>query len=186
MAGIDANELTRLACLAARHGQSDREGWPAADRATVYAHSDYLYPHPHDDGVLIGSLAALDHLPAEIDAVVSLCRVGRAQVPARCESVQMWLVDQEGRNDNLDLVLTEASDVVAALRAEGKRVFLHCAEGRSRTAAVSALYGARHRGVPLDQAWRDVRDTLPAFAPEPFLRDAVERLARQGLTADTV
>lgn len=182
--GFDANELTRLACLAARHGRPDREGWPTADRATVYAHSDYLYPHPHDDGVWIGSLAALDHLPAEIDAVVSLCRVGRAQVPAKCESVQVWLVDQEGRNDNLDLVLTEASDVVAALRAEGKRVFLHCAEGRSRTAAVATLYGVRHRGVPLDQAWRDVRDTLPAFAPEPFLRDAVERLARRAAAVE--
>ncbi|WP_448256929.1 protein-tyrosine phosphatase family protein [Microbacterium aurum] len=148
--------------------------------------SDHLYRHPHDDGVWIGSLAALDRLPAEIDAVVSLCRVGCAQVPARCESVQVWLIDQDGRNHNLDLVLTEAVDAVAALRAEDKRGFLHCAEGRSRTAAVAALYGARHRGVALDQAWQDVRDTLPGFAPQPFLRNAVARLARRSSAADGV
>lgn len=83
---------------------------------------------------------------------------------------------QDGRNDNLELVLTEASDVVAALRSEGKRVFRHCAEGRSRTAAVAALYGVRHRGMPLDEAWQDVSDTLPGFAPQRFLRRAVGRV----------
>jgi ADP-ribosyl-[dinitrogen reductase] hydrolase len=184
--GIDANELTRLACLAARQGRPDREGWPAADRVTVHVHSDYLSPHPHDDGVWIGSLAALDRLPAAVDAVVSLCRVGRAQVPSGVENVQVWLVDQDDRNDNLDLVLTEASDVVAALRSEGKRVFVHCAEGRSRTAAVATLYGARHRGVAIDQAWKDVRGTLPGFAPQPFLKTAVDRLARRAGTAPAV
>ncbi|WP_413353908.1 ADP-ribosylglycohydrolase family protein [Microbacterium sp. 1P06AB] len=175
--GLDANELTRLACLAVRHGESDREGWPSAARATAYAGSDYLFRHPHDDGLWIGSLAALDRLPSEVDAVVSLCRVGRTQVPAGLESVQVWLVDQDDRNANLDLVLTEAADVVAELRREGKQVFLHCAEGRSRTSAVAALYGARHREIPLAQSWEDVRQTLPGFAPQRFLREAVERLA---------
>lgn len=138
-----------------------------------------MFRHPHDDRVWIGSIAALDRLPAEVDAVVSLCRIGRAQVPRGVESVQVWLVDQDDRNDNLDLVLTEAVDAVAALRREGKTVFLHCAEGRSRTSAVSTLYGVRHRGTPLDQAWRDVREVLPGFAPQRFLRDAVESIARR-------
>jgi len=177
--GVDANELTRLACLAARHGRCDREGWPNADRATVYAGSDFLFRHPHDRGVWIGSLAALDRLPAEVDAVVSLCRVGRRQVPARSEHVQVWLVDQDSRNANLDLVLAEAADAVAALRHEGRQVFLHCAEGRSRTSAVAALYGTRHRAMPLEQSWDDIRRTLPGFAPQRFLRAAVERVARR-------
>ncbi|MBD7956400.1 ADP-ribosylglycohydrolase family protein [Microbacterium sp. Sa4CUA7] len=178
--GVDANELTRLAVLAARHGRSDGEGWPMADRATVYAGSDHLFPHPHDEDVWIGSLAALDRLPDEVDAVVSLCRIGRAQMPADAESIQVWLVDQPDRNANLDRVLADAADMVAELRREGKRVFLHCAEGRSRTSAVAALYGARHRGIPLDQAWDDVRRTLPGFAPQQFLREAVARLAQRG------
>lgn len=174
--GVDANDLTRLACLAARSGWVDREGWPLAERARVYAGSDCLFPHPHDSGVWIGSLAALDRLPPEVDAVVSLCRVGTTQVPHDLESVQVWLVDQPDRNDNLDFVLAEAADVIAALRAEGKTVFLHCAEARSRTSAVATLYGARHRGVPLQAAWRDVQATLPAFAPQDFLRNAVGRI----------
>lgn len=88
----------------------------------------------------------------------------------------MWLIDQPDRNANLDFVLAEAADTVAALRAEGRTVFVHCAEGRSRTSTVAALYGARHRGIPLDRAWADVRDTLPGFAPQRFLREAVTRI----------
>lgn len=172
--GVDANELTRLACLAACGGAADRDGWPNADRAPVSMSSDHLYRHPHDDGVWLGSLAALDRLPPEVDAVVSLCRVGRTQVPEQLESVQVWLVDRPGKNANLDFVLTEAADVIAALRGEGKVVFVHCAEARSRTAAVAALYGVRHRGVGVTAAWRDVAAVLPDFAPAPFLRDAVD------------
>ncbi|WP_457100167.1 protein-tyrosine phosphatase family protein [Microbacterium sp. P5_E9] len=114
-----------------------------------------------------------------MDAVVSLCRVGTHQVPAGLESVQVWLIDQPDRNDNLDFVLAEAADAVATLRAEGRNVFLHCAEGRSRTSSVAALYGARHRGVRLDKAWDDVRATLPKFAPQGFLREAVARVAAE-------
>lgn len=180
--GIDANDLTRLTCLAARGGRTDRDGWPLSERATVYAGSDYLFEHPHDSGVWVGSLAALDRLPLEVDAVVSLCRVGTRQVPSAVESVQVWLVDQPDHNDNLDFVLTEAADTLAALRAEGKTVLLHCAEGRSRTSAVATLYAARHRGVPLERAWRDVKMTLPAFAPQLFLRDAVERINAVGVS----
>ncbi|MCR2784157.1 ADP-ribosylglycohydrolase family protein [Microbacterium sp. zg-B96] len=178
--GVDANDLTRLACLAARHGQPDSEGWPSAGLMPVYTRSDYLFRHPHDAGVWVGSLAALARLPREVDAVVSLCRVGTEQVPHGVESVQVWLVDQPHRNDNLDAVLTDAADVIADLRAAGHTVFVHCAEGRSRTSAVAALYGARHHDVPLTQAWQDVQATLPRFAPQTFLREAVERM----VTAD--
>ncbi|MFP1602970.1 ADP-ribosylglycohydrolase family protein [Microbacterium sp. 2216-1] len=174
--GYRASDLVRQAALATRNGASDAEGWPTAARQPTYPRSDFLARHPHDDGVWIGSLAALDRLPAEVDAVVSLCRVGTAQVPAHCEGVQVWLIDQPGRNPNLDIVLAEAADAVAALRAEGKRVFLHCAEGRSRTAAVAALYGGKHRGAELPQAWDDIRAALTGFAPQAFLQSAVERL----------
>lgn len=174
--GYRMNDLARLAALAARGGSADGEGWPVSPRQPIYAVSDFLAQHPHDPGVWIGSLAALDRLPTEVDAVVTLCRVGTAQVPDRCESVQVWLIDRDGRNPHLEFVLTEAADAVAALRAEGRTVFLHCAEGRSRTAAVAALYGARHRGVALETSWRDVRGALPAFAPQRFLREAVARI----------
>jgi ADP-ribosylglycohydrolase len=179
--GLDADDLTRLAVSAARHGRDDTNGWPSAGRVPVSR--EVLVRHPHDPHVLIGSIAALDDLPGEVDAVVSLCRVGTAQVPARCESVQVWLVDQPDRNANLDFVLTEAADVIATFRMEGKTVFVHCFEARSRTAAVAALYGARHRGVPLAQAWDDVHAALPESAAQEFLRDAVARIVEEGTSA---
>ena len=174
--GIRANDLVRWAVLAVRHGGADGDGWPAADHARVYPRSDFVFPHPHDDGVWIGSLAGLRRLPLAVDAVVSLCRVGTRDVPCELESIQVWLVDQDDRNDNLDFVLAEAADAVADLRREGRTVFVHCAEGRSRTSAVAALYSARHLGTALDRAWDDVRATLPGFAPRGFLRNAVERV----------
>ena len=60
--GLRAHDLTRLAVLAARGGAVDGHGWPLSPREPVFAHSDVLARHPHDDGVWIGSIAALDRL----------------------------------------------------------------------------------------------------------------------------
>lgn len=177
--GHDANDLTRLAVLAAKGGRPDRVGWPVAD--TVPS-DGFLHTaprrHPHDEGAWLGSQNALSKLPPSVGAVVSLCRVGAREVPSGLESVQVWLVDQPGQNNNLDVTLADATDVIAELRREGTEVFVHCAEARSRTAAVAALYGVRHCGVPLEQAWLDVARTLPHFAPAEFHREAVARLSK--------
>lgn len=189
--GLDANELTNLAFLAARGGRPTRDGWPAVPAMPT---GGFLHTaprrHPHDDGVWLGSLSALAELPVaspiepssspiepvEIGAVVSLSRVGTEQVPAGLESIRVWLIDEPGHNANLEWVLADAADTIAALRREGKQVFVHCAEARSRTAAVAALYGMRHRGIAPDKAWADVAAALPYFAPAQFHRDAVARL----------
>ncbi|RIX27893.1 ADP-ribosylglycohydrolase family protein [Amnibacterium setariae] len=177
-AGPGAADLVRAAVLAANGGLGDGTGWPAVDRVRPSG-PRVLVPHPHDDGVLLGSLAALDDLPPDVDAVVSLCRVGRRQVDRERtdrEQVAFWLVDRPGRNPNLDLVLRDAADAVAALRAEGRRVLVHCAEGRSRTPAVGALYAALHLGVPAQAALDEVVAALPDAAPAPFLQEAVLRI----------
>lgn len=115
---------------------------------------------------------------AEVDAVVSLCRVGTGQVRA-AEHVEVWLIDDSdpAKNPNLDLVLTDAADAVAAFRAEGKTVLLHCVQAQSRTPTVAALYAARHRGVPVEQALAEIVAALPAARSQQFLVDAVRRLA---------
>ncbi|GAA2753449.1 ADP-ribosylglycohydrolase family protein [Amnibacterium kyonggiense] len=171
--GLSAEDLTRAAVLAANGGLGDGTGWPAVDRVRPVG-PGVLVPHPHDDGVLLGSLAALDDLPPDVDAVVALCRIGRRQTDR--ERVAFWLVDQPGRNPNLDLVLQDAVDTIAALRAEGRRVLVHGAEGRSRTPAVGALYAAVHRGVAPSRALEDVAAALPDAAPAPFLEEAVLRI----------
>lgn len=175
--GLNANDLTSLAFLAARGGQPTAEGWPNVPAMPT---DGFLHTasrrHPHDDGVWLGSLSALAELPTEIGAVVSLSRIGAEQVPTGVESIRVWLIDEPGHNANLDWVLADAADTIAALRREGKQVFVHCAEARSRTAAVAALYGMRHRGIEHDQAWADVAAALPYFAPAQFHRDAVARI----------
>ena len=69
--------------------------------------------------------------------------------------------------------MEEAADAVAAYRAEGKRVLLHCVAAQSRTPSVAALYSVRHLGVAPEVALREVCDALPAASPNPALADVV-------------
>lgn len=182
--GLRAHDLVELAALAARGGEPDRHGWPTGARMD---YADFgvrraLTAHPHDKGVLLGAILDLDD--ATVDAVVSLCRIGVEQRRA-ADHVEVWLIDDAdpGKNPNLDLVLRDAADAVAALRAQGKTVLLHCVQAQSRTPSVAALYAALHRAVPVDQAFAEVVAALPAASPQPFLRQAVTRItatARQG------
>jgi ADP-ribosyl-[dinitrogen reductase] hydrolase len=113
---------------------------------------------------------------------VSLCRLSRAEVPAPGvrpqDHVEVWLADSAdpGHNPNLDLVLTQAADAVAVLRAEGRTVLIHCVDAVSRTPAVAALYAARHLGIPVQQALRDVHAVLPAARPNAAFVAALDRL----------
>ena len=111
--------------LAVARGGIDQVGWPLADTIDYadWGARGRLVPHPHDAQVLMGDDAVLDALPAGVDAIVSLCRVGRrtpGRVAAR-DHVTVWLVDspEPGANPNLDFVLADAADAVGSLRAEG-------------------------------------------------------------------
>ncbi|WP_167043489.1 ADP-ribosylglycohydrolase family protein [Salinibacterium sp. ZJ454] len=154
----------------------------AADDRLDYSHLgdiSTLVRHPHDEGVWLGAVGSLDALPDDVDAVVSLCRVGTAQVPARiAHHIEVWLIDkaEPHHNPNLDFVLTDAADAVAALRAEGRTVLLHCVQAQSRTPTVAALYAARHRGVPMEQALAEVSAALPAAWPNPAFREYLRGL----------
>jgi ADP-ribosyl-[dinitrogen reductase] hydrolase len=172
--GMTSRDLTELAVLAARGGTPDEDGWPSSSRFEPSG-VDTLVAHPHDSKVMLASLAGLDRLPSNIDAVVSLCRIGSHQTDL--EHVEFWLIDSVGSNPNLDLVLVDAVATVAALRAEGKGVAIHCFEARSRTSAVATLYATRELGVPLDVAVSDISEALPDWSPASFLLDAMERLS---------
>jgi len=184
--GYDANDLARLAILAARRGVPDGGGWPSGD-SVLKSGFRHTAParHPDDPGVWLGSQSALSQLPPSVGAVISLGRLGTSEVPEGIESIRVWLIDHPSENANLDQTLADATDVIAELRAEGKEVFVHCAEARSRTSAVAALYAARHRGVPLDDAWAHVRAVLPYFDPALFLQEAVARVAAVGQQSQT-
>ena len=182
---LRARDLVRLALMTARGGQGDSAGWPGEDLVD-YPESEgraALARHPHDEGVWLGGLDALRNLPDGVDAVVSLCRLGRAEVPARGVAadahVEVWLIDKPGpdQNPNLDFVLTDAAEAVTALRAEGKTVLLHCFQAQSRTPTVAALYGAQLTGRTSTQALADIVEVLPKADPNSAFRAALKRLS---------
>lgn len=96
--GLRGRDLVRLAVLTARGGSSDSQGWPAASQLdySAYEGRAELARHPHDSQVWLGGVDAVDDLPKGVDAVVSLCRLGQAQVPARGvatgDHVEVWLM----------------------------------------------------------------------------------------------
>jgi ADP-ribosylglycohydrolase len=168
--GERSGELVRLAELAVAGRATDAAGPDYSGRGDVTS----LAAHPHDPGVWLGGVGRFDALPDGIDAVVSLCRVGAR--PARiapANHVEVRLIDRDGENPNLEFVLADAADAVAALRAEGKTVLLHSVHGISRTPAVAALYAARHLGVPAQTALAAIRRGLPHAQPIESFRAAL-------------
>lgn len=140
-----------------------------------------MYPvrHPHDDGVWLADLSALQDLPAGVDAAVSLCRVSEQDLPSGVEQIDVRLIDDVGpdANPNLDFVLTDTVRLIETLRSEGRKVLLHCVACQSRTPTVAALYGARRDAVSGERALQEVTEVLPAAWPNSSFRKAIKRLA---------
>ena len=169
--------------LTLARGGSDSSGWPRTDRVdyTDWGARGRLAVHSHDPGLLLGDAATLDAMPEGVDAVVSLCRVGTA-VPAALPAgghVEVWLIDRPApeENPNLDFVLADAADTVAALRAQGRTVLLHCVAAQSRTPTVGAAYSVRHLGRPAGSALDEVCAVLPDPSPNAAFAAAVRRMA---------
>ena len=174
--GVRAKDLVDLALLAVRKGP-DRQGWPGAKRLDYsgWHGCDSYAPHPQDDGVHLSGVSRLDTPLDGVEAVVSLCRLGSAQVPAalRDSHVDFRLLDTVADdNPNLAFVLDDAARTVARLRDEGRTVLLHCVAAQSRTPSVAVRYSML-RGVPFGEAMADVRRALPECSPN---RDFVEAL----------
>lgn len=174
--GLRGERLVELAHLAASGGRPTHHGWPERDHLpyTGYNRGPVLVRHPFDEGVWLGNVAALDDLPDEITAVVSLCLVGYAQVPDRVEHVVFRLIDEPAveSNRNLAFVLRDAAATVAALRDEGHQVLVHCVAAQSRTPAVGIAY-AMLQGVDYETASKEVCSALPSASPNPAFRRAL-------------
>ncbi len=157
--GYRAGDLVRLAVLTAAKGRTDSSGWPTAGDLTEHygrtaGHRPLAVPLPDDPGVVIGNVVGR---PEDgIDAVVSLCRVGRQYVPSGVEHHEVHFIDTPGANANLRHVVLDTAAGILSLREEGKRVYLHCAAGQSRTPAVAAAYLHLRFGISGDEALRRV------------------------------
>lgn len=182
--GLRARDLIGLGALTARHGQPDGQGWPTGAHVDYsgWPDRDVIARDPDDDGVWLGGVGALTKLPEGVDAVVSLCRLGTADVPETVrpqDHVEVWLIDdpRPDHNPHLDFVLNDAVQAVSDLRAEGKTVLLHCVQAQSRTPTVAALYGATLTGRSPRRCLADVQEVLPAAHPNSGMLAALDRLA---------
>jgi ADP-ribosylglycohydrolase/predicted protein tyrosine phosphatase len=160
-------DLVTYAVLTARKGEADSAGWPSSEDLGGYYRSSesatpVANPLPEDPDLIVGNVAGLEKAINEhdVDAVVSMCRMGSHQVPDDIEPHEILLVDIEGHNDNLEFVLADIVRAIATLRDEGKRVFLHCVGGTSRTPTVAALYLARRKGISGEEALERVKRTI--------------------------
>ena len=186
--GYRARDLVRLGIQSARRGAGqdpdDALGWPGTARmgydrpagATVVR-------HPRDPGVLLSTVDALDDRPDGVTAVVSLCRLGTAQVPAAgiapANHLEVWLIDDAApHNHNLEYVLDDAARAIAQLRDRGETVLLHCVHAASRTPVVAAAYSMVRGGVDPAEALAEVVRVLPAPNVNPALETGLHRLGR--------
>ena len=169
--GMRTRDLVELASTIIRKGTPDHFD---------FSYSGYEFGvavrHPYDEGVWLGDIGALRSLPEGVDAVVSLCRVGKADLPARAEQIDVRLIDQPRVNENLDFVLLDTVRLVEQLRGDGRTVLIHCVQAQSRTPTVAALYGGRLHGIGIAEALADVCGVLRSADPIPEFREALQRL----------
>jgi len=169
--GYRAGDLVRLAVLSARHGQSDRAGWPGATDLSGYYRRNWpapalAVPLEEDPGVVLANVHGVGR--ASADVVVSLCRVGSA-VPEANVRVEVGLVDEDdaGANPNLDFILVDLARTLLKWRDEGKKVVVHCVQAERRTPIVAAAYLAERLGISGAEAWARVARQLPTARRNP-------------------
>jgi ADP-ribosylglycohydrolase len=153
-------DLLNLAVAAVRKEKlSSIAGWPKSETMPG-TYEDVWVQHPHDDGLWMASLTGLETMPEDIDVVVSMCRVGTQQVSG-AEVIEFWLIDEPGHNLDIAFVLRDAANTIAELRAEGKKVVVHCVAAHNRTPAAAIAYSILYKDIAFDQAWEEVRSALP-------------------------
>ncbi|CAH0314376.1 hypothetical protein SRABI128_04626 [Microbacterium sp. Bi128] len=178
--GLRARDLMMLGMELGR-GEGRRPGsWPRAEHQdyTMWSRTDALVQHPHDDGVWLGGVGSLGRVAElEIDAVVSLCRLGTSDVASVApeDHATFWVVDSPVEEDNAHaaFVLGDAAAAVERFRAEGKTVLLHCVRAESRTPTVAALYGARAAEISPLRALEDLRYVLPEARPNGLFMEVL-------------
>ena len=176
---LSAADLDRLARLADAGGRDDRIGWPSAERLVPYYERTFpALPLAEDlDGsVTVGNVHALAGLMDRLDTVVSLCRMGRVDVPVRVEHQVIGLLDTNAAdNPNVRFVLDDAASYLVEQAEAGRSVFLHCVQAQNRTPAVAAAYLMRAEGIGADEALERVA-LLTGTRPQPFLVEALRSL----------
>jgi ADP-ribosyl-[dinitrogen reductase] hydrolase len=116
-----------------------------------------LEPREVADGIWAADLDGARHSSTEF-AVVSLCRTGSR---FRHEVQRFAYLTDDDANSELDVVLADVLDDMAALRAEGRPVLVHCFAGQSRTGLVLRAWLRRTQGLSAAEATTAVRQRWP-------------------------
>jgi ADP-ribosyl-[dinitrogen reductase] hydrolase len=181
--GYRAADLVRLAVLSARRGEDDAQGWPSVQAMVPYYSASFpceaiAVALDDDPGMFVGNVPGLSRLPSAPDVVLSLCRMGRGDVPAHAEHHELWLIDSAdpADNPNLDFVLSDTAAAISRWRQEGRTVFVHCVRAESRTPTVAAAYRAQREGISAIEALERVRLVLPGAHPNRGFVEAMDRL----------
>lgn len=101
-------------------------------------------PTEIDDGVFAADLRAAADTSTDT-AVISLCRTG-GRLDDHPTRRAVHLIDRDHSNPSLAAVLDDALDTIAAFRAEGRDVVVHCHHGQSRTGFVLRAWLMREHG----------------------------------------
>jgi hypothetical protein len=153
---LQTADLERLARLAFKGGHPDSSNWPGA--ASLLPHYERDWPDVARratlGGVEFGNVAAMRAAVSDgADVVISFCRMGTEDVPARVEHHVIGLIDSDdATNPNLDVVLAEVVDGLTAYVAEGRQVYVHCVQAHNRTPTVAAAWLCRAEGLSADDA----------------------------------
>lgn len=175
------------------HGRVPGDGdevWRVADLQQLAAALDGGVQQNYDPGVIprIGPKEVLPGIwAANLDgarysendfAVISLCRLGE---PFPHALQRMAYIADNEHNSDLDVVLADVLDDMAALRAEGHRLLVHCHGGASRTGLVLRAWLMRTEGMSAEEATAHVAEHWPHLGLwNASFSAALERLRTSG------
>jgi ADP-ribosyl-[dinitrogen reductase] hydrolase len=123
----------------------------------VASRSPRLEPREVVPGVWAADLDGARHSSRDF-AVVSLCRTGE---PFGHEVQRYAYLTDDDANSEVDAVLADVLDDMAALRAEGRPVLVHCHGGASRTGLVLRAWLRRTEGLSAEDATDAVQASWP-------------------------
>ena len=148
----------------------DETLWRLGDLQELAARLDGREPVPHENGA-IPTIGPTEVLPgiwaANLDgarfsetdfAVISLCRVGE---PFGHPVHRMAYLADNDHNTEIDVVLDDVLADMAALRAEGRQILVHCHGGASRTGLVLRAWLRRTEGLSVEEATDVVASRWP-------------------------
>jgi hypothetical protein len=172
--------LVSLAVLTALKGQPDNVGWPTIDKVdySSYQGRTTVVDFGIDGLLSIGGSDILAERSEQLDAAVSLCRIGRLEGKlSASQHLPIMLMDHAGEehNPNLEFCLDNAATALNTFLGAGHRTALHCVQAQSRTPSVLALALMQSSGLTSTDALNEATGALPDAHPNVAFQAALAK-----------